>query len=146
MSNWNYVREEPNAIAGKYRFEVVEAEEKTSQSGKNMIVVSLRLNGTSTTVKDYFVEGEWFNKKVTSFFDSTNIDEGDFNLLSWVGAIGAATFKEGENGYLKVAYYISNYRAAQMTDLPEWKGKKPERQKVGALSGATGIDDGELPF
>ena len=70
MSNWQYVREETtNVAAGDHRFEVVSAEEKKkpSKSGKRMIVVGLKPNGASFTVNDYFVEGEYFNRNLTSF-------------------------------------------------------------------------------
>ena len=129
MSNWNYVREErANTVtAGDHRFEVVSAEEKTSKSGKNMIVVGEKINGANFIVYDYFVEGEYFNSKATQFFDSTGIEENNFQLLTWVGAIGAAKYKEDENGYLKVAYYIDQSRAEK---LPAWVGEKPTRQTI----------------
>lgn len=145
--NWNYTREErPVAQAGDHRFEVIAAEEKVSQSGKNMIVVTLKLNGYDTNVKDYFVEGEWLNRKLTQWFDATNIDEGDMNLLGWKGAVGAARFKEDENGYLKVSYYIDKKRAEK---LPAWQGEMPERQTVTTLSDAKFEDvtnEDDLPF
>ncbi len=140
--SWNYVREETEIIgAGDHRFEVVSAEEKTSKSGKKMIVVSLKPNKASFTVNDYFVEGEYFNRKVTQFFDSTGIPGGDFNLLTWVGATGAARFKEDENGYLKVAYYLYGKRAEE---LPAWEGEMPERQTVTEFK--TLEEDDDLPF
>lgn len=145
--NWNYTREEtPRAQAGDHRFEVIAAEEKVSQSGKNMVVVTLKLNGYDTNVKDYFVEGEWLNRKLTQWFDSTNINEGDMNLLGWKGAVGAARFKEDENGYLKVSYYIDKKRAEK---LPAWQGEMPERQTVTTLSDAKFEDvtnEDDLPF
>lgn len=138
---WNYAREESKkAQAGDYRFECLAAEEQRSKSGKNMIVVSLKLNGAQITVKDYFVEGEWFNRKATSWFDSTNIEEGNFNLPTWVGAVGAAKFKEDENGYLKVHYYLDK---RQQERLPAWQGPMPERQTVTEFSD---FDDENLPF
>jgi hypothetical protein len=148
MSNWNYVREEStNVAAGDHRFEVVSAEEKVSKSGKNMIVVSLKPNGASFTVNDYIVEGEYFNRKMTQFFDSTGIEEGNFNLLTWVGAVGAARFKEDENGYLKVQYYLDPKRAEK---LPPWVGDMPQRQTVttlgGDLEGAEPLDPEDDPF
>lgn len=148
MSNWNYVRENStNVAAGDHRFEVVSAEEKISKSGNKMIVVGVKPNGASFTVNDYIVEGEYFNRKMTQFFDSTGIAEGDFNLLTWVGAIGAARFKEDENGYLKVGYYLDQKRAEK---LPAWEGPVPERQTVTELDetipdGFTAIEDDELP-
>lgn len=142
MSGWDFKREEnTNMAAGDHRFEVVSAEEKTSKSGKRMIVVGLKPNGASFTVNDYFVEGEYFNRKATSFFDSTGVAEGDFNLITWVGAVGAARFKEDENGYLKVAYYLDQKRAEK---LPAWVGKAPERQTVTEFEVVGGDDD--LPF
>jgi len=148
MTNWNYVREEStNIAAGDHRFEVVSAEEKVSKSGKNMIVVSLKPNGASFTVNDYIVEGEYFNRKMTQFFDSTGIEEGNFNLLTWVGAVGAARFKEDENGYLKVQYYIDPKRAEK---LPPWVGEMPQRQTVTTLGedleGAEPLDPEDDPF
>lgn len=147
MSNWQYVREEStNVAAGDHRFEVVSAEEKVSKSGKNMIVVSLKPNGASFTVNDYIVEGEYFNRKMTQFFDSTGIEEGNFNLLTWTGAVGAARFKEDENGYLKVHYYLDPTRAEK---LPPWVGDMPERQTVTTIDGdpdAEPLDPEDDPF
>lgn len=140
MSNWNYVREESTKIsAGDYRFEVVAAEETLSSTQKRMIVVTLQPNGATFTIKDYFVEGDYFNRKATQFFDSTGIEENNFELLTWIGAVGAARFKEDENGYLKVSYYLNQERASK---LPPWKGTMPERQ---TLTEMQPVDD-ELPF
>ncbi len=145
---FNYTREEStNVGAGDHRFAVVSAEQKVSKSGKQMIVVTLKPNGATFTVNDYIVEGEYFNKKMTQFYDSTGIAEGDFNYLTWVGAIGAARFKEDEQGYLKVAYYINQQRAEK---LPAWVGEKPERQTVTEIGGGSGMkdipEDDDLPF
>lgn len=143
MGNWNYAREEATrAGAGDYRFEVVSAEEKVSKSGKDMIVITLKPNGAAFTVNDYIVQNEYFNRNMTSFFDATNIEEGNFNLLTWVGATGAARFKEDENGFLKRAYYLDPKRAEK---LPPWVGEMPERQTVTTIGGMEEVDD-DLPF
>ena len=143
MGNWNYAREESTkASAGDYRFEVVSAEEKVSKSGKDMIVITLKPNGASFTVNDYIVEGEYFNKKMTQFFDSTGIEAGNFNFMTWVGATGAVRLKEDENGYLKVAYYLDPKRAEK---LPPWVGEMPERQTVTDIGSFKDSDD-ELPW
>lgn len=142
----NYKREEmPRAGAGDYWFEVLEAKKTVSKnSGNNMLVVSLLLNGTGITVKDYFVEGEWFNRNITSFFDATNIEDGDFELLTWTGAVGAAKFKEDDNGYLRVHYYLNK---DQQSKLPEWQGEMPERQTVTEIGGFEPVEnDDDLPF
>lgn len=145
MNPWNYTREESTKVtAGDYRVEIVDAEEKLSKTDKRMIVISLKINGSSIVVNDYIVEGDWFNRKATQIFDSFNIEEGNFNLLTWKGAIGAARFKEDENGYLKVYYYINKKQAEK---LPAWVGEKPERQTVTELGGFTEMsEEDDLPF
>jgi hypothetical protein len=143
---FNYTREESsNAGAGDHRFAVISAEEKTSKTGKQMVVITLKPNGATFTVNDYIVEGEYFNRKMTQFFDSTGIEEGNFNYLTWTGAVGAARFKENENGYLKVGYYIDQKRAEK---LPAWVGDKPERQTVTEIGGRMETLDpsDDLPF
>ena len=148
MSNWDdYTREEhPRLTPGDYRVEIVSAEEATSKSSRDpMIVIGVRPNGYDVTIKQYIVKNQYFNRNMTDFFDSFNIDDGDFNFLTWVGAVGAAKLKENDNGYLKVAYFISQERADR---LPAWSGPVPERQSVTVIgNGLSELDDdGELPF
>lgn len=61
--------------------------------------------------------------------------------------MGAARFKENEQGYLKVHYYIDQKRAEK---LPPWVGDAPERQTVTTIGNATDdfeeIDDEDAPF
>jgi hypothetical protein len=107
-----------------------------------MIVVTLKPNGATFTVNDYIVEGPYFNKKMTQLYDSTGIQENNFDYLTWVGAMGAARFKEDENGYLKVGFYLNQKQAEK---LPPWVGEKPERQTV--TEGFVDVtEDDELPF
>lgn len=147
MSKWSYQREEMNRISpGDYRVEIVEAEETTSKSsGKPMIVVKVRPNGSNITIWHYIVKNEYFNRNMTSFFDAfPQIEEGDFNLLGWVGCVGAARIKEDESGYLKVAWFLDEQQAEK---LPPWEGKEPERQTVTEIGGfePDGGDE-DLPF
>jgi len=141
MSNWDYQREEtPRLSPGDYRVAVVGVEEKTSKSGNEMIVISVQPSGSNIKIQQYIVKNEYFNRNMTSFFDSFNVEEGNFNFLTWIGAMGAAKLKEDENGYLKVAYFLDKKRAEK---LPEWKGELPERQTISELPPN---DDSELPF
>ena len=143
MSDWNYAREEStNVGAGDHRFEVVSAEESIAKSsGNQMIVIAVKPNGAQFTVKSYFVKNEYFNRNMTSFFDSTGIKEGNFEFPTWIGAMGAARFKEDENGYLKVGYFIDKRKAEK---LPPWIGDEPERQTVTEIGNSA--DDEESPF
>lgn len=144
MSNWNdYQREEALRLEpGDYRVEVVDVEETTSKSSGNpMIVITIKPNGSNIKIKHYIVKNDWFNRNMTEFFDSFNIDEGDFEFASWIGAVGAAKLKKDENGYLKVAWFISRDKADK---LPEWIGEMPERQSVTEFKNVETEDD--LPW
>lgn len=151
MSNWDGFQREENeresAITGKYRVVVTDVDEAvTGPNSKNpgtpMIVIKLRPSGRRFTVTHRVVKNDYFNRNMTQFFDAfPEITFGDFNFLSWVGAEGAAMFKEGTNGYTELSYFLSPERAA---DLPPFEGEKPERQTITSLDDAE--DDDELPF
>lgn len=149
--NWNYNREEKereSAVVGKHRVVIVSAEEgvtgaNSKKPGTPMIVVKLRPSGRRFTVTYRMVQGEYFNRNATQFFDAfPEIPEGDFNFLEWVGAEGAAMFKESPSGYTEISYFLDPVRAA---DLPPFEGDKPQRQTVTSLEDES-ADDGELPF
>lgn len=143
MSNWDsYRREErPRLSPGDYRVEIVSVEEKESKAGNPMLVIGIRPNGSNITINHYIVKNEWFNRNMTDFFDSFNIDDGDFTLPTWVGAVGAARLKEDDRGYLKVQYFLDRRRAEK---LPPWEGAVPERQELTKLDDVE--DDGDLPW
>lgn len=143
MSNWDdYKREERTRLTpGDYRVEIVSVEEKESKAGNPMLVIGVRPNGSGITIHHYIVKNQWFNRNMTDFFDSFNIEDGDFELPTWVGAVGAARLKEDDKGYLKVQYFISEDRAEK---LPPWQGNMPERQEMTKLEEID--DDGELPW
>ena len=143
MSNWDsYRREErPRLSPGDYRVEIVSVEEKESKAGNPMLVIGVQPNGSKIIIYHYIVKNEWFNRNMTDFFDSFNIDDGDFTLPTWIGAVGAARLKEDDKGYLKVQYFINEDRAEK---LPPWDGEMPERQELTKLDDVE--DDGELPW
>ena len=147
MGNWDsYQREEREQsakITGKARCVITAVEEAISQkSGKPMIIISVRPSGCQFNVKSYLVQGEWFNRMATQFFDAfPEITDGDFNVLSWIGAEGGAFFAEDDQGFLKVKYWLSPEKLAS---LPPFEGEKPERQTITTLEDED--DDGELPF
>lgn len=145
MGNWDYVREEtPRLQPGDYRVEITNAEEKVSSNGNQMIVITVKPNGSDISINYYIVKNQYFNRNMTSFFDSFNVEEGNFNFMTWIGAVGAARLKEDENGYLKVNYFISKSRAA---NLPEWVGDMPERQTVTKIGDFEEINtDDDIPF
>lgn len=142
MGNWDYKREETKRLEpGEYRVEILSAEETVSKSGNDMLVITVKPNGSNIKIQNYIVKNEYFNRNMTQLFDSFNIEEGNFDLLTWPGAVGAAKLKEDENGYLKVAWFIDEKKAEK---LPAWVGPMPERQTVEDFNAAS--DDDELPI
>lgn len=143
MSNWDsYQREErPRLTPGDYRVEIVSVEERESKKGNPMLVIGVRPNGNDIIINHYIVKNEYYNRNMTDFFDSFNIDDGDFTLPTWIGAVGAARLKEDDQGYLKVHYFINKDRAEK---LPPWEGKLPERQELTKIDEIE--DDGDIPF
>jgi hypothetical protein len=144
--SWNYTPEEfKRPTPGNYRCVIVGAEEKTTkETHKKMIVISTRLNGTNVTVKNHIVEGEYFNRNMTNFFDAFGIERGDFNYFGWIGAIGAVKVGEDDKGYLTVKWYLT---PEQAKDLPAWEGEVPERQTVSKITDdKDGEGEDDLPF
>jgi hypothetical protein len=147
MSQWNYQREEQSRLSpGDYRVEIVDVQHTRSKtSGNEMLVITVKPNGSNIKIQYYIVRNQYFNRNMTQFFDAfPQIKEGDFNFLGWVGCVGAARLKEDENGYLKVAWFLDAKRAEK---LPPWQGDVPERQTVTEIGGFEEIeDDSDLPF
>ena len=152
MSNWNDFQREENeresAVTGKHRVVITEVSEGvTGPNSKNpgtpVIIVKVRPSGRRFSVTYRLIKNEWFNRNATQFFDAfPEIKFGDFSFLSWVGAEGAAMFKQDDRGYTQVSYFLSPERAA---DLPPFEGDKPERQTVTSLDDDADPDD-DLPF
>lgn len=150
MADWSdYSREEVERTApkpGKRRCVIVSAEESISKtSGKPMIIVTVTPSGSTAKVKSYIVKNERWKQNMTALFDAfPEIGEGNFEFLTWIGAMGAAEFglEKGSDGndYLKVKWFIP---ADKATDLPEFEGEKPEKQEFTEI---TDSDEDELPF
>ena len=145
MANYGdgFKREEMPKIRGDYRVEIIKAEDAISKtSGNPMIIITVQPNGTKAKINHYIVKNDYFNRNMTEFFDSFNIDFGDFDLPTWAGAIGAAQIFVDEQGYSKVKRFI--HRSLQ-DKLPAWQGDTPERQIPTALDGEA-VDSEDLPF
>lgn len=147
MTNWNYVEDttRPEIKTGVQRCVIVDAQEAVSKaSGNPMIVVTVKPSGSNAKIKEYFVKGSpSFNRKLTDFFNAfPQIKKGDFELFTWVGSLGAANFGTDENGYLKVKWWVSPDKAA---NLPEFVGDKPIKQDLASITDENDAD-GELPF
>lgn len=137
------VEESTRLEPGDYRVEVTDVAEATSKSsGAKMLVISLKPNQSNITVKYYIVRNDYWKRNLTEFYDCFLIPRGDDNILTWIGAVGAAKLVEDDNGYLKVKRLLDQKRQEK---LPPWAGDMPQRQKV-----ENGFEDADpeedLPF
>ena len=145
MAEWNYQHEEnKGTIAeGDRRCVIVAAEESVSKSSGNpMIVITVRPSGSTAKVKSYIVKNDNFNRNMTEFFAAfPAIEEGNFEFIEWIGALGAAKFGADDRGYLKVKWFLS---PDKVENLPPFEGEVPERQTVTKLEEID--DESDLPF
>ena len=148
---WQFKREEAqfdDIPDGKYRVAIDSAEMAVSKaSGNDMLVLKLKVSGQPGSVWNYIVflddRPEITNRMLTQFFDSFGIEEGNFNLNSYVGMVGGAMIKNEEyvgKNKPKVSYFLSK---KQQETLPPWQGELPA--KIGELRE---VPEGgeELPF
>lgn len=137
MTDWNYKRDDTQyAREGNYWATITGAEEKKSKSGNDMLVVTLEIDGTATTIKDYFVQGEYFNRRITKFFDAfKNIADGDFSYPKWIGKKAAVSLKKDDKGYLKIGRYIASDDVA----IKDMSAPEPETEYLDP-------DTADVPF
>ena len=132
---------------GDYRVRIAEAEEKVSANGNQMIVLTLDVSGYSSKIFHNLVllkdNPKLVNQKLGELWNSFGIQQGNFNLQSWVGKVGAAKVKHEEwNSEMraKVAYFINRERQDK---LPEWKEGNNGNS---ANTGFTEVATDDLPF
>lgn len=158
MINWNfdsndYTEQSFKPIpVGDYRVRIASAEEQTSNAGNQMIKLVLDVSGYNSTIWHWVVfmpdKKELTNQKLGELWNSFGIQQGNFNLQSWVGKVGAAKVKhEDRNGETnaKIAYFISKDRQDK---LPAWQEGANGNAAVAAVMdafNATFVDE-DLPF
>ncbi len=110
---------------GDYRVRIAEAEEKISANGNQMIVLTLEVSGYGSKIWHNLTlltnNQKLTNQKLGELWNSFGIQQGNFNLQSWVGKVGAAKVKHEEyngNTNPKVAYFINKDRQDK---LPAWQ-------------------------
>lgn len=141
---WQYKREErqfDEIPEGTYRVRIVSAEKAVSKtSGNDMLVIKMEVSGQKSHIWRYISflpdRPEVTNRMLTEFFDSFGIEEGNFNLASYVGKAGAAVIKHDEQGRAKISYFI---KKDKQDELPPWQGDSP-------VAGFVAIDDTEIVF
>lgn len=141
---WKFERTEnefQQIPAGDHRVVIESAEKAQSKAGNDMLVIKLRVSGYQSMLWHYIVfmdeHPEITNRKLTELFDSFGIEDGNFNLASYVGKAGAAHTKIDDQGYAKVAWFIHKNK---QDNLPPWKGELP------APAGFTPVEDKDEPW
>ena len=135
---------------GDHRVRIESAEEQTSNSGRPMIKVVLEVSGHNSTIWHFIVfmtdNQKLTNQKLGEFWNSFGISQGNFDLNSWVGKVGAAKVKhEDYNGEptAKIAYFINRDRQEK---LPAWKEPSNASLTGPANEGVPMPDDADLPW
>ena len=130
---------------GDHRVRIESAEEGVSQAGNQKITLVLEVSGYNSKIWHNLTlladKRELTNQKLGELWNSFGIPQGNFNLQSWVGKVGAAKVKhETYNGNesAKVAYFISKDRQDK---LPAWVDSNTAASIVEAFN--SGAD---LPF
>lgn len=153
FENYKYKKGEHSASLpeGKYRCMVMNCEEKTSKAGNDMLEITLRLSGTKANVKYWIVQsGDYWEDKLNRFFDAFPELEGSLIFSTWRGAMGAAYFKEGDNGYLEQSRWIYPNQAESLPPF-EWKPRDedpdecPKHQAITEVT-FTDASDEDIPF
>ena len=133
---------------GDHRMRISSAEEQTSSTGKQMIKVVLEVSGYNSTIWHFIVfmpeNQKLTNQKLGELWNSFGIPQGDFNLNSWVGKVGAAKVKhEDYNGEKtpRIAYFINKERQEK---LPAWQEPTNKTMASGTFTPVTNEDD--LPW
>ncbi len=155
MINWNFDSTQYEETSfkpipvGDHRMRVASAEEQTSNSGNQMIKLVLEVSGYNSTIWHWIVfmpeNQKLTNQKLGEFWNSFGIQQGNFNLQSWVGKVGAGKVVHKDYNGLpnaKVSYFISKDRQDK---LPAWQ----ETNKFGAADGfveSADLNDLDLPF
>lgn len=143
---WQFKREEsqfPEIPEGRYRVAIVSAEMAVSKSsGNDMLVIKLAVSGTKANLWNYITfmddRPEITNRLLTQFFDSFGIEEGNFDLNTYIGKIGGCQVKHDDQGRAKVHYFINK---KQQENLPPWQGDIPVAPALDAS-----YDPDEVPF
>ena len=152
MVNWNfnaadYEEQSFKPIpVGDHRVRIQSAEEQVSKAGSQMIKLVLDVSGYNATIWHFIVfmpeNQKLTNQKLGEIFNSFGIQQGNFNLQSWVGKVGAAKVKhEDYNGEpnAKIAYFINKDKQDK---LPAWQEPNKSGSSFEAIP--TPVDD--LPF
>ena len=123
-------REFPLIPVGRYRVVIVGAEKAVSQRGNDMLVIKMQVSGYSSNVWAYipFLDDrpEVTNRILTQMFECFAIDEGNFDLNSYLGKAGGIAIKHDEFDGKPVAKFHYFLRRKAVNELPPFVGEVPK--------------------
>lgn len=108
---------------GDYDFEVIQAEDKVSNAGNDMIKLTLRVfapDGTTVLVDDYLMEKMAY--KLRHFADGTGLtaryDSGEMVAFDCVGASGKVTLKHETSEKYDPKCVVKDYVVGDKSEKP----------------------------
>lgn len=115
---------------GKYRVVIVGAEKAVSKnSGNDMLVIKMLVSGYKSNVFAYipFLDDrpEITNRILTQMFECFQIEEGNFDLNSYLGKAGGVAIKADEYDGKPTAKFHYFLRRKEVDKLPPFKGEVP---------------------
>ena len=151
---WEYKREESQFAEipeGKYRVVIDNVEKKVSRNGNDMLEIRMSVSGQSSSIWYYisFLEDrpKITNRMLTRLFDSFGIEEGNFNLQSYVGKAGAAMIKhDDDTGRAKISYLIAKSKQDDLPPFVDKNGKPPLQSDKDGFMVMPEISDDDIPF
>lgn len=153
-SDYTYKKPEyPERKPGDYRCIILSAEVGTSKtSGKKMLTINFRPSGTTSIVRAYIVDNDYFDDNFSRFLDAfpaLKNNPNPENCFAWRGAQGAAWLKVNDSGFFEFSRWIPEEKTAKMAEFV-WKARTDEPQEMPVLQEFTEIsedeDDGDIPF
>lgn len=144
---WDYKAEETTfdeIPEGRYRVCIESVEMTTSKAGNEMLKMKLIVGGTNNRrIWHHIVflpdRPEITNRMLTQFFDSFNIERGDFSITGYVGKFGGAQIKHDEDGRARIQYFLTQSAQAK---LPQYSGDVPAT----TADGVSFDNADDLPF
>jgi len=115
-----------NVQEGENFVRIASASQRYSTAGNEMIELEFSIVGNDNFKLKYFlVDGEYFNKNATRFFDCFRIQRGNFNMRSWIGKTGTVYLEYGEpNGNGKRYLQITKLVVEQNQDTSSVQNKQ----------------------
>jgi len=150
---WNYNPEDYGKsfliAPGNYRVRIETVEETTSRSGRDMLKITLKVNGYKQKLIHNLVfleeNPELTNRNIGDIFESFGITPGDFELSHWENKDGAAEIfnKVDNNGDMRnnVKKFIPRSKQGL---LPAWTDEQPPVQAP--VNPEMIEPDAEIPF